>query len=64
MASSDAALIVLGFVAVVAVGIAVFLLVQPPVIAQPTSTVIVQREPVWRPWGPYYQHLPRHHLVY
>ena len=62
MASSDAALVVMGVIAIIAVGIAVFLLIQPPVAVQP-STVIV-REPVWRPLGSYYQHLPRHHLVY
>jgi len=59
--ASDAAMIVIGVIAIVAVGIAVFLLAQPPTAAQ--STIVV-RERAWRPWGPYYQHLPRHHMLY
>lgn len=54
-------MIVIGVIAIVAVGIAVFLLAQPPAAAQ--STIVV-RERAWRPWGPYYQHLPRHHMLY
>jgi hypothetical protein len=66
--ASDAAMIVTGVVAVIAVGIAVFLLTQPPAAAHP-STVVVREDvwrpwPVWRPWGPYYQHLPQHHMLY
>ena len=59
--ASDAALIVVAIVAVAAVGIAVFLLTQPPV---PAQTTVVVRERAWRPWGPYYQHLPRHRMLY
>ena len=60
--ASDAALIVVAIVAVAAVGIAVFLLTQPPVPAAQTTVVV--RERAWRPWGPYYQHLPRHRMLY
>ncbi len=69
MAGSDAALIVTGVVAIVAVGIAVYLLTQPASVAAAPATVVVREDvwrpwPVWRPWGPYYQHLPQHHLLY
>jgi hypothetical protein len=58
-------MIVTAVVAVIAVGIAVYLLTQPPA----ASTVVVREDvwrpwPVWRPWGPYYQHLPQHHMLY
>lgn len=57
-------MIVTGVVAVIAVGIAVYLLTQPP-----AQTVVVREDvwrpwPVWRPWGPYYQHLPQPHMLY
>ncbi len=63
--ASDAVMIVTATVATVAICIAVYLLTQPPMAVHPSTVIVRERPwPVWRPRGPYYQHLPQHHMLY
>jgi hypothetical protein len=54
--------------AVIGIGIIVvgvlILMDRRPAAAPAVKEVIVREPSVWRPWGPYYSHLPVRSLVY
>jgi hypothetical protein len=58
---SDAALVIVGAVAVAAILISIFVLMRPT--GGREETVVI-RQAVRQPGGPYYQHIPVSHLVY